>query len=86
MKLRIAASLLVLVIASPTLAWASREDTPEVNPPIAKHFDFEDDFVQGDLRRPDGDLIVTTQKAAHKSLIEIRTNFIPEMIKSLEDI
>lgn len=49
-------------------------------------YDFEDDMVEGDLQRPDGELVDSVKKSKHSSLIEIRKDFIPEMLKSLEDI
>ena len=49
-------------------------------------YDFEDDNVEGDLQRPDGELVNSINRAQHESLIEIRKDFIPEMLKSLEDI
>ena len=49
-------------------------------------YDFEDDTVEGDLQRPDGELVSSQKKAEHSSLIEIRQDFIPEMLKSLEDV
>jgi hypothetical protein len=49
-------------------------------------YDFEDDTVEGDLQRPDGENITANAKAQHSSLIEIRKDFIPEMLKTLEDI
>jgi hypothetical protein len=49
-------------------------------------YDFDDDNVEGDLQRPDGELVNSINKAQHESLIEIRKDFIPEMLKSLEDI
>lgn len=49
-------------------------------------YDFEDDMVEGDLQRPDGELVNSLRKTQHASLIEIRPNFIPEMLKSLEDL
>jgi hypothetical protein len=49
-------------------------------------YDFEDDMVEGDLQRPDGELVDSMRKVKHSSLIEIRKDFIPEMLKSLEDI
>ena len=48
-------------------------------------YDFEDDMVEGDLQRPDGELVNSLGKTQHSSLIEIRKDFIPEMLKSLED-
>ncbi len=50
------------------------------------HFDFEDDQVEGDLQRPDGELISSIPKASQDSLIEIRHNFIPEILKMIEDL
>ena len=49
-------------------------------------YDFEDDTVEGDLQRPDGELVSSQKKAEHSSLIEILKDFIPEMLKSLEDV
>jgi hypothetical protein len=49
-------------------------------------YDFDDDNVEGDLQRPDGELIDSVRKVKHSSLIEIRKDFIPEMLKSLEDV
>ncbi len=49
-------------------------------------YDFDDDIVEGELMRPDGEFIDTRRSARHTSLIKIRKNFIPEMLKSAEDI
>jgi hypothetical protein len=50
------------------------------------HFQFEDDQVEGDLRRPDGELVTSIQKATHKSLIELRWSFLPEIVKTFENL
>jgi hypothetical protein len=49
-------------------------------------YDFDDDTVEGDLVRPDGEMIDSTKRAKHSSLIKIRENFIPEMLKSVESL
>ena len=49
-------------------------------------YDFDDDVVEGDLVRPDGEFVDTRRNAKHSSLIRIRENFIPEMLKAAEDI
>lgn len=49
-------------------------------------YDFDDDTVEGDLVRPDGEMIDSTKRAKHSSLIKIRDNFIPEMLKSVESL
>ena len=49
-------------------------------------YDFDDDTVEGDLVKPDGEMIGSAGKVKHSSLIKIRQHFIPEMLKSAEDI
>jgi len=49
-------------------------------------YDFDDEVVDGDLGQADGEFVDTRKGAKHSSLIKIRENFIPEMIKSAEDI
>ena len=49
-------------------------------------YDFDDDVVEGDLMRPDGEYVDSRKSAKHSSLIKIRQHFIPEMLKSAEDI
>ncbi len=49
-------------------------------------YDFDDDTVEGDMVRPDGEFIDSKKAAKHSSLIKIRENFIPEMLKSAADI
>lgn len=81
--------------ASKTAAASKSPDTATTAPAVSnaaqsdgavKRFDFEDDQVEGDLQRPDGELVTSIPKASQASLIEIRRNFIPEIIKSLEDL
>jgi hypothetical protein len=49
-------------------------------------YDFDDDVVEGDLVRPDGDFVNVRGGARYGTLIAIRRDFIPEMLKSAEDI
>lgn len=49
-------------------------------------YDFEDDLVQGDLVRPDGENLMVRRRGARDSLIRIREHFIPEMLKSVENL
>ncbi|HEX5661766.1 MAG TPA: hypothetical protein VFX59_31460 [Polyangiales bacterium] len=52
----------------------------------ATTYDFEDDLVSGDLVRPDGELLSVRRRGNRASLIQIREHFIPEMLKSIEDL
>jgi len=49
-------------------------------------YDFEDDLVTGDLVRPDGEVLNVRRRGKRASLIKIREHFIPEMLKSVEDL
>ncbi|MCS6858183.1 MAG: hypothetical protein N2515_10395 [Deltaproteobacteria bacterium] len=49
-------------------------------------YNFEDDLVTGDLVRPDGELLHVRRRGRRNSLIRIREHFIPEMLKSVENL
>jgi hypothetical protein len=67
--------LLSLGVASAQVTYAERTE-----------YSFDDDVVQGDLVRPDGELTVVRKKGKQRSLIRVRQHFVPEMLKSVEDI
>jgi len=67
--------LLSLGVASAQVQYAERTE-----------YSFDDDVVTGDLVRPDGELTVVRQRGRQRSLIRVRQHFIPEMLKSVEDI
>jgi len=80
------------LLASPTPAFAqAKPPGAEASDDGASYkaktvYDFDDDMVDGDLQRPDGELINSIGNVKHDSLIELRKDFIPEMLKSLEDM
>jgi hypothetical protein len=49
-------------------------------------YSFDDDVVEGDLVRPDGEMTVVRKQGKQRSLIKVREHFVPEMLKSVEDI
>ena len=73
------------ILSSAVLA-QGRGDAPTVKYKKKTVYDFDDDLVEGELQRPDGEFIDTQRRAKHSSLITIRADFIPEMLKSAEDI
>lgn len=81
----IAASATLLLGAVPAPSFA-QEAAGGVQYKQKTVYDFDDDVVEGDLVRPDGEFAEVRSKAKHSSLIKIRENFIPEMLKSAEDI
>ena len=73
----IAAVLVFVAMAWPVSA-QDYADTTE--------YSFEDDVVTGDLVRPDGELTVVRKRGKERSLIRVRQHFIPEMLKSVENL
>jgi hypothetical protein len=59
---------------------AAQDAAPETS------YDFDDDLVTGDLVRPDGDLLTARRGGPRASLIRVRESFVPEMLKSVEDL
>ena len=51
-----------------------------------KVYDFSGDTIEGDLIKPEGSTVDARDFAHHGSLIKIRKDFIPEIIKSAEDL
>jgi hypothetical protein len=51
-----------------------------------KVYDFSGDTIEGDLIKPEGSTVDARDFAKHSSLINIRKSFIPEIIKSAEDL
>ena len=80
MSLTVAFALTVAFGASGFVAQASAQDGE------ATTYDFEDDLVQGDLVRPDGELLNVRRRGRRASLIRVREHFIPEMLKSVENL
>jgi len=72
--------LAAIAVISPPAALAQSERAPETT------YDFEDDLVTGDLVRPDGEQLIVRRRGRRASLIQIREHFIPEMLKSVEDL
>jgi hypothetical protein len=51
-----------------------------------KVYDFSADSIEGDLVKPEGIGVNVADFSKHSSLIKIRQNFIPEIVKSAEDL
>jgi len=73
--------LLVMGSVGPVQGARAQSETPP-----RTTYDFEDDLVTGDLVRPDGEQLIVRRRGRRASLIQIREHFIPEMLKSVEDL
>ena len=83
-KILAQALVFTALVAAPVVlpSVASAQD----GPPAETTYDFEDDLVTGDLIRPDGEQLIVRRRGRRTSLIQIREHFIPEMLKSVEDL
>jgi hypothetical protein len=75
----------VLVALVGLVAVASADD-PKKKGGQVKVYDFSGDTIEGDLVKPEGSTVDARDFAKHSSLIRIRKDFIPEIIKSAEDL
>jgi len=84
-----AASLTTVAGLAASSAFAQDAEKPEKAGGAAAGataYDFDDDLVTGDLVRPDGELLSVRRRGNRASLIQVREHFIPEMLKSVEDL
>jgi hypothetical protein len=72
---------LALTFASAGTASAQKDNKDKV-----KTYDFSGDTIDGDLIKPDGEVVDVRDFANHSSLIRIRKEFIKEILKSAEDL
>ena len=85
----VGALVLILVVAASGAAHAQDKKAggdKAGSTPKVKVYDFSGDTIEGDLIRPEGSTVDARDFAKHSSLIRIRKNFIPEIIKSAEDL
>jgi hypothetical protein len=70
--------------SSSALAQEKKGAAAQAATPKVKVFDFSGDTIEGDLVKPEGTTVDARDFAKHSSLINIRKDFIPEIIKSAE--
>ncbi len=56
------------------------------DPPPPQRMVFGEDLVEGSVLGPDGEFVQMIPPVEEPSLIEIRRHFVPEMLKTLEDL
>ena len=76
----------IVIVGSTSLVLAEDKKGGDNGGAKVKVYDFSGDTIEGDLIRPEGTTVDARDFAKHSSLIRIRTNFIPEIIKSAEDL
>jgi hypothetical protein len=73
--------------AAPTSSEALAGSAAKTKGPAKpQKIDFEDEMIRGTLTRPEGDFIGSSKGARQKSLIKIRKHFVPELLKSADEL
>jgi hypothetical protein len=79
--------LLTLAVALPILASAQgKSEAPKVEYEKKTVINFEDDTIEGDLKRPDGEYVEARQKVDHSNLIRIREDWREKVMQSSGDL
>jgi len=77
----------IVIVGSASLALADdKKGGDKGGAAKVKVYDFSGDTIEGDLIKPEGTTVDARDFAKHSSLIRIRKDFIPEIIKSAEDL
>ncbi|HTP49346.1 MAG TPA: adventurous gliding motility protein CglF [Anaeromyxobacteraceae bacterium] len=80
---------IVLVLALPL---SVRADPPAPAPEPKVQYekktviDFEDDTIQGDLTRPDGEYVEARKRVTHSNLIQVRDNWREKVLEAPDDL
>lgn len=78
-----AAALLGLVFATEVFAQEEKADVVYKKRTV---IDFSDVTITGELTRPEGSYIMNRKKAKFDTLIKVRENFLPELLRSVDNI
>jgi hypothetical protein len=80
------AAMLLCCVATVPRASAEPPKTPKASDAPKTHYEFDDDTVEGGFARPDDSFVDPRLAAKQKSLIKLRTDFIPELLKSADSL
>jgi hypothetical protein len=87
MKKKVVAVFVALaMVAGSAVALAQAAGAAGSQPARTQEFNFTDELVQGQLVRPDGESTRVRRRGPGISLIRIREHFVPEMLKSVENL
>ena len=84
--------IMLAVAAAPLLAGAQDAKgggagpQPKIEYEKKTVINFEDDTIEGDLKRPDGEYVEARQKVEHSNLIRIREDWRDQVMQSSGDL
>jgi len=85
-KLSALTFVLSLVLGASAAFAQPKDKAPAGGAGKVKVYDFSGDTIEGDLIKPEGTDVGVADFGKHSSLIKIRKDFIPEILKSAEDL
>jgi hypothetical protein len=85
--------LLIMVLGLPLAAYAQQsgakagdQPPPKVEYEKKTVINFEDDTIEGDLKRPDGEYVEARSKVDHSNLIKIRESWRDKVMQASGDL
>ena len=81
LRLLVVATLAGVLLAGSTAAFAQ-----DVKYKKTTEYSFEDDTIEGDLTRPDGEYVEAQKRVRHSNLIRIRDNFRDKILQSVGEL
>lgn len=74
--------MIVALLAAPAFA----QDKSNVSYKKQTEYSFEDDTIEGDLTKPDGEYVEARNKVKHSNLIKIREEFKDKVMQSVGEL
>ena len=80
--------LALFLLAAPGVASAQETGKPAPRVEYEKKtvINFEDDTIEGDLTKPDGEYVEARKRVSHSNLIRIREEFKNKVMESVGDL
>ena len=81
-------SLALVLLAGPGAAAAQQAEKPAARVEYEKKtvINFEDDTIEGDLKRPDGEYVEARRRVSHSNLIQIREDWKDKVMQASDEL
>ncbi len=86
MRAQILAVLLVAVPLGASAQDPKAQPQPKIEYEKKTVINFEDDTIEGDLKRPDGEYVESRQRVDHSNLIRIREDWREKLMQASGDL
>ena len=83
---RMMLAMLLLVPLGSSAQDAKAQAQPKIEYEKKTVINFEDDTIEGDLKRPDGEYVEARQKVDHSNLIHIREDWREKLMQASGDL